>query len=62
MTGHEKTRYTVVLSCRVNGKNNPIVILKRETSFLLEFLLTCEKGWMDEEGIKLWLHMCGGMR
>ncbi len=61
-TGHEKTHFTVVLCCMSDGtKLPPMVIFKRKTipkgeKFPPGVLVHCHpKGWMDEEGICLWL-------
>ena len=60
-SGIEKTRYTVVLACCADGtKLPPLLICKRKT--LLKDVIPhgiyvhvhC-KGWMDGEGMKLWL-------
>ncbi|KAJ1130292.1 hypothetical protein NDU88_008646 [Pleurodeles waltl] len=60
-TGHEKSSFTVVLACTADGaKLRPMIIFKRKTMPKLKFPVGCfvhvhEKGWMDEEGVKLWL-------
>ena len=61
-TGHERTHFTVVLACMADGtKLKPMVIFKRKTIPKGEkipsgVLVDCHpKGWMDEEGIVLWL-------
>ena len=60
-TGHEKIRFTVVLACMADGKKlKPMVIFKRKTMPKLSFpkgvfVHVNAKGWMDEEGIKLWI-------
>jgi len=60
-TGHEKTRFTVVLACMADGtKLRPMVIFKRKTMPKVSFpkgvfVHVNAKGWMDEEGIKLWI-------
>lgn len=60
-TGHEKSRFTVVLSCLADGtKLKPMVIFKRKTmpkcNFPKDiFIHVHEKGWMDENGVKLWI-------
>lgn len=60
-TGHEKTRFTVVLACMADGtKLCPMLIFKRKTMPKIKFpagvfVHVHEKGWMDEAGIKLWL-------
>ncbi|KAK9404800.1 hypothetical protein NXF25_009627 [Crotalus adamanteus] len=60
-TGHEKSSFTVVLGCTADGaKLRPMIIFKRKTMPKLKFAVGCfvhmnEKGWMDEERVKLWL-------
>lgn len=61
-TGHEKTRFTVVLSCLADGsKLRPIIIFKRKTLpknvvFPSGVLVRAhEKGWMDADGTVDWL-------
>ena len=60
-TGHEKSRFTVVLACLADGtKLKPMVIFKRKTlpkeNFPPGVLVHCHpKGWMDEAGMKLWV-------
>jgi len=60
-TGHEKSRFTVVLACLADRtKLKPMVIFKRETlpkeNFPPGVLVHCHpKGWMDEAGMKLWV-------
>ena len=60
-TGHEKTRFTVVFSCMADGTPlKPMVIFKRRTipkgNFPTNVVLHVHpKGWMGEEGIKLWI-------
>ena len=61
-TGHEKCRYTVVLSCMADGsKLMPMLIFKRKTlpkkiNWPKGVVVHVHpKGWMDEEGCKLWL-------
>ncbi|CAI5769472.1 pogo transposable element with KRAB domain [Podarcis lilfordi] len=60
-SGHEKTHYTVVLSCCADGtKLSPMLIFKRKT-FPKEVIPreivvhVHEKGWMDENGMKVWV-------
>ena len=59
-TGHEKTRFTVVLTCMADGtKLKPMVIFKRKTIPKVKFptgvfVHVHPKGWMDENGVKLW--------
>jgi len=62
-TGHEKTHFTAVLSCMADGtKLKPMVIFKRKRipkgeKFPLGVVIHCHpKGWMNEEGIILWLN------
>ena len=60
-TGHEKSRYTCVLAVMADGtKLPPMLIFKRKTLPKCKFpdgvVIHCnEKGWMDEEGVKIWL-------
>ena len=60
-TGNEKKRFTVVLACMADGKKlRPMVIFKRKTMPKVKFppgifVHVHENGWMDEEGIALWL-------
>ncbi|GFX28446.1 pogo transposable element with KRAB domain [Trichonephila clavipes] len=60
-TGHEKSHFTVVLSCLAEStKLKPIVILKRKTVPKSDFpkgvfIYVHEKGWTDENGVKLWI-------
>lgn len=60
-TGHEKTKFTVVLSCLADGtKLKPMVIFKRKTMPKIKFppgvfVHVHEKGWMDEGGVHLWI-------
>lgn len=60
-TGQEKSSFTVVLAYTADGnKLKPMIIFKRKTMPKLKFPAGCfvhvrEKGWMDEEGVKLWL-------
>ena len=60
-TGHEKNRYTVVLSCMADGtKLPPMIIYKRGTRPGGDFpkgvkLHWNAKGWVDEEACKLWV-------
>ena len=71
-TGHEKTHFTVVLACMADGtKLKPMVIFKRKTMPKEVFpsgvvVHVHEKGWMDTDGVLLWLqkvwaHRPGGM-
>ena len=60
-TGHEKTRFTIVLSYMADRtKLKPMVTFKRKTKPKVNFssgvFVHChEKGWMDENGVKLWI-------
>jgi hypothetical protein len=60
-SGHEKTHYTVVLSCCTDGtKLPPMIKLKRKTVPKDKIpqrivLHVQEKGWMDANGMKMWL-------
>lgn len=60
-SGHEQSHYTAVLSCCADGtKLPPMLIFKRKT-FPKEVIPRGiivhihEKGWMDENGIKVWV-------
>lgn len=59
-TGHEKSRFTVVLTCLANGeKLRPMIIFKRKTMPKGNFspgvvVHVHPRGWMDEEGMKIW--------
>ena len=60
-TGHEKTRFTVILACLADGtKLKPMVIFKRKTMPKDNFpagvvVHNHPKGWMDESGVKIWI-------
>ena len=60
-TGNEKTHFTVVLSCLANGtKLKPMIIFKRKTMPKEDvpsgvFVHVHQKGWMDEQGMLLWI-------
>ncbi|GFW10555.1 pogo transposable element with KRAB domain [Trichonephila clavipes] len=60
-TGHEKFHFTVVLFRLADGtKLNPMVIFKSKkvpkSNFPKGvFIHVHEKGWMDENGVKLWI-------
>ena len=60
-TGHERSRYTVVLACMADGsKLPPMLIFKRKTMPKVKFpkgvlVHVNEKGWMDEDACKLWV-------
>ena len=59
-TGHEKSRFTVVLTCMADGtKLKPMVVFKRKTmpngNFPAGVVIHVHpKGWMDDDGTKLW--------
>lgn len=59
-SGHEKTHYTVVLACCADGtKLPPMLIFKRKTLPKEKlpsgvFVHVQDKGWMNQEGMKLW--------
>ena len=61
MLGHEKCRFTAVLSCLADGtKLKPMVIFKRKTipkeNIPAGVVVHCQpKVWMDEEGLKIWV-------
>ena len=72
-SGHEKTRFTVVLACLADGtKLMPMVIFRRKTlpkgEFPAGLVVKCQpKGWMDESLMKewikqVWLRRVGGLR
>src|SRR6218665_145250 len=68
-TGHEKTRFTVVLACLADGtKLKPVVIFKRKTlpkgvKFATGVIVQAHpKGWMDEAGTQQWLHQVWGSK
>jgi len=68
-TRHEKTHFTVVLSCLADGtKLCPVLIFKRKTlprNLKLPPGITVRvppKGWMYEEGTKRWLLDVWGRR
>ena len=60
-TGHEKSLFTVVLSCLADGtKLKPMIIFKRKTKPKEKFppgvvVHHHPKGWMDTDGMKLWI-------
>lgn len=61
-TGHEKDRFTVMLTCLGDGtKLPPYVVFKRKTlpknlNFPKEVVVRCQaKGWMDEALVQDWL-------
>ncbi|GFW02351.1 pogo transposable element with KRAB domain [Trichonephila clavipes] len=61
ITGHEKSHFAVVLSCLADDtKLKPMVIFKRKTVLKsnfpkVVFIHVEEKGWVDENGVKLWI-------
>jgi len=67
-TGHEKSRFTVVLTCLADGTRlKPMIIFKQETMPKEKFppgvVIHCHpKGWMDEDGLKLWIQKVWGTR
>ena len=67
-TGHEKTHFTTVLACMADGTKLPhMVIFKRKTMPKENFppgvvVHVHPKGWMDEEGMLLWLKKVWGRR
>ena len=67
-TGHEKTGFTVVLACMADGtKLKPMVIFKRKTMPKDKFppgvvVHVHEKGWMDSEGMLVWLEKVWAFR
>ncbi|KAG8198248.1 hypothetical protein JTE90_021505 [Oedothorax gibbosus] len=61
-TGHEKTHFTVVLTCMADGtKLKPVVIFKRKrlpknVKFAARVIVRPQaKGWMDEDGVVDWI-------
>lgn len=56
-TGHEKSRFTVVLSCLADAtKLKPMVIIvKRKTMPKEKFPAGVVVHWMDEESLKIWI-------
>ena len=61
-TGHEKDRFTVMLTCLGDGtKLPPYVVFKRKTlpknwTFSKEVVVRCQaKGWMDKALVQDWL-------
>ena len=57
-TGNEKNHFTVVLACLADGtKLKPMIILKRKTMPKDEIPpeVVHEMGWMDENGMQLWI-------
>lgn len=61
-TGHKKSQFTLVLSCLANGiKLKPMIIFKRKNAeskisgAAVVLAHIQENGWINENGIKLWL-------
>ncbi|KFD71435.1 hypothetical protein M514_16367 [Trichuris suis] len=60
-SGHERTHFTVVLSCLTTGmKLKPMVIFKRKRRPKEDFPSGAfvhfhENGWTDEQGVRLWI-------
>ena len=67
-TGHEKTHFTTVLACMADGtKLPPMVIFKRKTMPKEKFPVGVivhvhQKGWMDTDGMLIWLQKAWGRR
>ena len=66
-TGHEKDRFTVMLSCTADGgKLPPYVVFKRKTIPKGEFpgviVRAQKKGWMDQDLVEDWLRVVWGRR
>ena len=65
-TGHEKTHFTTVLACMADGtKLPPMVIFKRKTMPKEKFPVGVivhvhQKGWMDTDGMMIWLQKAWG--
>lgn len=63
-TGHERSHFTTVLACMADGtKLPPMVIFKRKTMPKEKFpsgvvVHVHPKGWMDENGMHIWLDQC----
>ena len=61
-SGQEKTHLTVVLACCADGTKLPPVIIFTRKMFLKETIPSGvnvrvhEKGWMNEEGMKIWFN------
>ena len=60
-SGHGKSRFTVVLTCMADGTRlKPMIIFKRKTMPKEKFppdvvIHVHPKGWMNTEGIRLWI-------
>ncbi|GFX10941.1 pogo transposable element with KRAB domain [Trichonephila clavipes] len=59
-TGHEKFHFTVVLSCLADGAKLQFIWFNRKIVAKSNFpkgvfIHVHEKGWMDENGVKLWI-------
>lgn len=67
-TGHEKSNFTVALACAADGsKIPPMVIFKKAKVPKEQFpnsvvVHANKKGWMDEEGFKIWVNQCYSRR
>ena len=68
-SGHEKTRFTVVLACMADGtKLRPVVIFKHKSlpknfKFVPGVIVQAHpKGWMDEAGTQQWLRQVWNTR
>ena len=67
-TGHERSHFTTVLGCLADGsKIPPMVIFKRKTMPKEKFpagvvVHVHPKGWMDEQGMHIWLDKCWARR
>ena len=64
-SGHEKSRFTVVLICMADGTQlKAMIIFKRKTMTKEKFppdvvIHVHPKGWMNTEGIRLWIDSFG---
>jgi len=60
-TGNEKTRYTVVLACCADGTKLPPLLFFKRKKLPKDaiphgiYVHVLSEGWMDGEGMKLWL-------
>ncbi|XP_073537612.1 uncharacterized protein, partial [Phyllobates terribilis] len=72
-SGKEETHYTVVLSCCADGTKLPPMIIFKMKNMPKEdiprgiFVHVHERGWMDEDGMKVWIEKVwskrpGGLR